>query len=188
MSQDVPKDEKKRENVFEVLDEIISHLHTTRHLFIFLIATAFILAPLAIIMAVLLLSPPPFIQGDVIHFQAVGNLTHMTKGVVVYKTLNATPGIPVESGSVQVANLPNQTFTIASPAPRFVFFGGPPGFGHPTDLTSAILVFITISVILASIWLFIGLKEYRFFAKWNKKFSRYVSLRDKLDKELEADS
>jgi hypothetical protein len=39
-------------------------------------------------------------------------------------------------------------------------------------------------MMLASMWLYIGLSEQRFFSNWDKKFARFTSLRDKLDREL----
>jgi hypothetical protein len=48
-----------------------------------------------------------------------------------------------------------------------------------------IIVFVTISVLLASIWLAIGIKERAFFSAWNRRFNRFASLREKIDKELE---
>ncbi len=60
-----------------------------------------------------------------------------------------------------------------------------------TDFKIMILVFllffIGVSIMLASMWLYIGLSEQRFFSNWDKKFSRYTSLKnqlDQLDKEL----
>jgi hypothetical protein len=50
-----------------------------------------------------------------------------------------------------------------------------------------ISVFITNSIIFAEILLFIAVKEYRFFSKWNKRFIKYKSLNDKNDKELGED-
>jgi hypothetical protein len=46
-----------------------------------------------------------------------------------------------------------------------------------------LMFFIVVSVILASIWLYMGLSEQRFFFKWNNKFIRYKSLKNQLDKE-----
>jgi hypothetical protein len=47
-----------------------------------------------------------------------------------------------------------------------------------------LLFFIGVSIMLASMWLYIGLSEQRFFSNWDKKFSRYTSLKNQLDKEL----
>jgi hypothetical protein len=47
-----------------------------------------------------------------------------------------------------------------------------------------LLIFIGVSIMLASMWLYIGLSEQRFFSNWDKKFSRYTSLKNQLDKEL----
>ena len=47
-----------------------------------------------------------------------------------------------------------------------------------------LLFFIGVSIMLASMWLYIGLSEQRFFSNWDKKFTRYMSLKNQLDKEL----
>ena len=47
-----------------------------------------------------------------------------------------------------------------------------------------LLFFIGVSIMLASMWLYIGLSEQRFFSNWDKKFTRYTSLKNQLDKEL----
>ncbi len=52
------------------------------------------------------------------------------------------------------------------------------------DIGIFLLFFIGVSIMLASMWLYIGLSEQRFFSNWDKKFSRYTSLKNQLDKEL----
>lgn len=52
------------------------------------------------------------------------------------------------------------------------------------QLGAIIIIFITVTVILASVWLAIGIKERRFFSAWNIRFSRFMSLKDKIDREL----
>jgi hypothetical protein len=64
--------------------------------------------------------------------------------------------------------------------PRFLFFL----LDRVPQVGAILIVFVAITVILASIWLAIGIKERRFFASWDKRFSRFMSLKDKIDKEL----
>ena len=52
------------------------------------------------------------------------------------------------------------------------------------DVGLFLLFFIGVSIMLASMWLYIGLSEQRFFSNWDKKFTRYTSLKNQLDKEL----
>jgi len=52
------------------------------------------------------------------------------------------------------------------------------------EIALTILAFIIISVILASIWLYIGYRERSFFSNWDKKFRKYTSLKNQIDKEL----
>ncbi len=69
--------------------------------------------------------------------------------------------------------------------------------GHPRFLgfllhrhpdIGLILLFTIVSVILASIWLYIGFKERLFFAAWDMKFRRYISLKEQIDRELREGS
>ena len=58
---------------------------------------------------------------------------------------------------------------------------------HTTSIFFGLRVFITISIIFAIILLLIAIKEYRFFSHWNKRFTKYKSLKDEVDKELGED-
>jgi hypothetical protein len=51
-----------------------------------------------------------------------------------------------------------------------------------------LLFFIGVSVILASIWLYMGLSERSFFSNWENKYNRYKLLKRRLDKELGQES
>jgi hypothetical protein len=114
--------EQRRSNIFEVLDELIFHLNTTKSTFTFLIISSFILAPLAIIVAAVFSFNPRFLPF----------------------IIDRVPGV-----------------------------------------ATIIIAFIVIVVVLASIWLAIGIKERAFFSAWNSRFSRFVSLRERIDMELE---
>ncbi len=47
-----------------------------------------------------------------------------------------------------------------------------------------LIFFIAVSVILASIWLYMGLSERSFFSNWNNKYNRYKLLKSRLDNEF----
>ena len=111
----------KRNNIFEVLDELIFHLNTTKSMFTLLIVSSFILAPLALVVAAVITIHPAFL------------------GLL----LNRLPGVG-----------------------------------------TMIIAFIAITVVLAAVWLAIGLKERAFFSSWNTRFSRFMSLRESIDREL----
>jgi hypothetical protein len=118
------KDTEKEHNktsVVELLDALISHLNAIRSVFKVMILSSFILAPLSLMFAAVLVIHPFFIQRILFRFPDVG------------------------------------------------FF---------------LLFFIGVSIMLASMWLYIGLSEQRFFSNWDKKFSRYTSFKNQLDKEL----
>jgi hypothetical protein len=53
------------------------------------------------------------------------------------------------------------------------------------DIGAFLLFFIGVSIMLASMWLYIGLSEQRFFSKWDKRFAKFTSLKNQVDKELE---
>jgi hypothetical protein len=118
------KDTEKEHNktsVVELLDALISHMNAVRSVFKVMILSSFILAPLSLMFAAVLVIHPFFIQRIMFRFPDVG------------------------------------------------FF---------------LLFFIGVSIMLASMWLYIGLSEQRFFSNWDKKFSRYTLLKNQLDKEL----
>jgi hypothetical protein len=118
------KDTEKEHNktsVVELLDALISHMNAIRSVFKVMILSSFILAPLSLMFAAVLVIHPFFIQRTLFRFPDVG-----------------------------------------------VF----------------LLFFIGVSIMLASTWLYIGLSEQRFFSNWDKKFRRYTSLKNQLDKEL----
>jgi hypothetical protein len=113
--------EHDKTSVVELLDALISHMNAIRSVFKVMILSSFILAPLSLMFAAVLVIHPFFIQRILFRFPDVG-----------------------------------------------VF----------------LLFFIGVSIMLASMWLYIGLSEQRFFSNWDKKFSRYTSLKNQLDKEL----
>ena len=112
---------KDKTSVVEVLDELIFHMNSTRTVFKIMILSSFILAPLSLMLAGVLVIHPFFMDRIWFRFPDIG-----------------------------------------------VF----------------LLFFIGVSIMLASMWLYIGLSEQRFFSSWDKKFSRYTSLKNQLDKEL----
>jgi hypothetical protein len=114
------KDQNKT-SVVELLDELISHMNTTRSVFKVMILSSFFLAPLSLMLAAVFVIHPFFMNRILFRIPDVG------------------------------------------------FF---------------LLFFIGVSIMLASMWLYIGLSEQRFFSNWDKKFTRYTSLKNQLDKEL----
>ncbi|MRN41505.1 MAG: hypothetical protein FIO02_10745 [Nitrosopumilales archaeon] len=114
------KDQNKT-SVVELLDELISHMNTTRSVFKVMILSSFILAPLSLMLAAVFVIHPFFMN-------------------------------------------------------RILF--------RIPDVGLFLLFFIGVSIMLASMWLYIGLSEQRFFSNWDKKFTRYTSLKNQLDKEL----
>ena len=118
--EDTEKEHNKT-SVVELLDALISHMNAIRSVFKVMILSSFILAPLSLMFAAVLVIHPFFIQRILFRFPDVG-----------------------------------------------VF----------------LLFFIGVSIMLASMWLYIGLSEQRFFSNWDKKFSRYTLLKKQLDKEL----
>lgn len=154
-------DKKESENLFRILDDLLIHTNSSRRLFLIFIASALFFAPVALVLGGVLLGHPAY------------NIRHL-QGEIGDNAQN----MPMQGMHYQLVT-PNGTIIKDMPIPQhsprvgFIFLG-----------TS---VFIAISVIFAGILLFIAVKEYRFFSKWNQRFSKYKSLRDKVDKELGED-
>lgn len=188
-----PKDNSERESIFRVLDELVSHMNTSRNVSMLLIVSAFILTPVSLVIAVTLLSAPTFVPGTEVHFIRAG-IINGTAGEIGISTFNASMpncvgAIPSganistgEAGGISVGNAHDFAYMPAG-HPQFMISGGP--YMHQVlDISTIIVIFAVISIVLSSIWLFIGIKEYSFFSKWNKKFARFMSLKDKVDKDL----
>jgi len=191
-----PPKESERESVFKVLDELVSHMFTFRNVAMMLIISAFVLVPISLVIAVLLLSGPSLVPGPEVHFVRVGmmngtgpingtgfNASYMPGQVFIQRATNMTGGgeiVSIQRGPPDIMYLPPGP-------PKFMISGGP--FPHQIlDISTIIIVFIVISIVLSSIYLFIGIKEYSFFSKWNKKFRRYTSLKEKAERELGEDN
>lgn len=113
--------ERNKTSVVELLDELISHMNSTRSVFKIMILSSFVLAPLSLMLATVFVIHPFFMHRILFRFPDIG-----------------------------------------------IF----------------LLFFIGVSIMLASMWLFIGLSEQKFFSDWDRKFKRYTSLKNQLDKEL----
>jgi hypothetical protein len=49
------------------------------------------------------------------------------------------------------------------------------------------MIYFAVILIVASLWLIIGLKEFSFISKWNSRYRKYFSLKEQLDRELQKD-
>jgi len=49
------------------------------------------------------------------------------------------------------------------------------------------MIYIIFTVISSLIWLYVGLKEYKFLSKWNERFKKYMSLKERIDRELQKE-
>jgi hypothetical protein len=96
--------------------------------------------------------------------------------------------IMLNNSKVKLEYLPANHFpvkTFSGPSPRFMYVGDVGHFGRQTDVTFLIVATVIISAALATTWLVLGLKEYKFFSKWNQRYSNYKRLQENLDKDLE---
>lgn len=120
-----PKKQTEREqdktNVPELLDELIFHMHSIRSVFKVMILSSFILAPMSLILAGVIVIHPFFMSRIIFRLPEVGLF---------------------------------------------------------------LLLFIGVTIMLASMWLYTGLSEQRFFSNWDKKFNKYMSLKKQVDREL----
>lgn len=154
------KDERKEsDNILKILDELLAHTNSSRRLFLIFIASALFFGPAALILGGVLLEHPQY------------NIRHL-------ETQQGTPEDfrPIPGAHLQIVD---QNGTVIRELPTMM--------GdrlHNTPIFLGLRVFITISIIFAIILLFIAIKEYRFFSHWNKRFTKYKSLKDKVDEEL----
>jgi hypothetical protein len=113
------------------------------------------------------------VRGDGMH--QLGNET----AVVLKNSAVRVQYVPLDAVQVE----PFSIHTV--PPPRFMYVGEAGQFGRQTDVTTLVMVVVAVSAALATTWLVIGVKEFKFFSKWNQRYSNYKKLQDKLDEELE---
>jgi hypothetical protein len=126
--------------------------------------------------------PPDFVPPQ-------GNVIIIEKGEM-HKAGNNTTWIvqkPAVSLSYVPANqMPPDTFFVAPPPqPRFMYISEVGRLDQQTDVTTLVIVVVAVSAALAAAWLVIGVKEFKFFSKWNARYSSYKKLQDDLDKDLQ---
>ncbi|MHB8546988.1 MAG: hypothetical protein ACYDAJ_09505 [Nitrosotalea sp.] len=162
------RDEKKEsENILKILDELLSHTNSSRRLFLIFIGSTLLFGPVALILGGVLLGHPDYNIKHLEPSQQGGeNFTNM------YHMPGAHIQIVDQNGTV-IRELPISHMGRDRSHIWPIFFG--------------LKIFIIISIIFAAILLVIAIKEYRFFSHWNKRFNKYKSLKDKIDKELDED-
>ncbi len=168
-NQDKGPDENKpekesRENLFKMLDDLVSHTNSSRQLFLIFIGSALFFAPVALVLGGVLLGHPDY---NIRHLQERG-----FEGSSANMQLQGAHIQLVSQNGTVIRDIPIKQMP-PPPSPRYgsIFLG--------------INIFIIISIIFAGILLFVAIKEYRFFSKWNKRFAKFKSMQDKIDKELE---
>lgn len=158
-------EKKESENILEILDELLSHTNSSRRLFLIFIASALFFGPVALVLGGVLLEHPDY------------NIRHLEQGGYNFTDTYHTAGIHLQ--------VVDQNGKVIRELPMMP----PPGMdrSHIGPIFFGLRVFIVISIVFAAILLFIAIKEYRFFSHWNKRFSKYRALKDKVDKELGED-
>ena len=161
--KETKEDKESKENLFKILDDIVAHTNKSRRLFMIFIASALVFGPVALGLGGILLGHPAY------------NIRHLETGNEENSTNMAAQGMHLQlvsqNGTV-IREMPFQPmFPGHSPRAGFIFL--------------ELNIFIIISIIFGGILLFIAIKEYRFFSRWNKRFAKFKSMQDKIDKELE---
>jgi len=170
---DSGKDNKESpENLFKMVDDLLTHTNSSRRIFLIFIASALIFAPVALVMGGILLGHPRYSIANLErHHEEIGS--NMTFAGNMAR--NGTQLFLVEkNGSSVISEIPFHPpplHTMHQDAPTFI----------------VIQVFIFVCIIFAAVLLFVALKEYSFFSKWNARYKRYRSTQDKIDDELGKD-
>ena len=160
------RDEKKEsENIFKILDELLSHTNSSRRLFLIFIASTLFFGPVALVLGGVLLEHPDY------------NIKHLEPSRYNFTDIHRTAGTHLQ--------VVDQNGKVIRELPMMSQLGV--DRSHVGPIFFGLRIFIIISIVFAAILLFIAIKEYRFFSHWNKRFSKYKALKDKVDKELSED-
>jgi len=163
------KNNESPENLFRMLDDLLSHTNSSRRIFLIFIASALIFAPVALVMGGILIGHPRYnvFRLESNHEAMNGNITSEYN-----MAANNTQFFIVEkNGSSIIREIPFH----------------PPPMHRDAPIFLGIQVFIFVCIIFAAVLLFVALKEYSFFAKWNIRYKNYRSSQDKIDDELGRD-
>ncbi|MDE1765105.1 MAG: hypothetical protein KGI27_02400 [Thaumarchaeota archaeon] len=171
--KDSGKDDSKEsapENMFKMIDDLLAHTNSSRRIFLIFIASALIFAPVALVMGGILLGHPRYsITNLESHHEEIGN--NMTSGNSMFHN-GMQLYIVEKNGSSIIKEIPFH----------------PPHFMHQdAPIFIGIQIFIFVCIIFAAVLLYVALKEYRFFSKWNTRYKKYRSTQDRIDDELGRD-
>ncbi len=162
------KEGESTENIFKMIDDLLAHTNSSRRIFLIFIASALIFAPVALVMGGILIGHPRYsiFRLETNHEQ-FGNIPPN------YMPSNNSQFYIVEkNGSTVISEMPFH----------------PPRFMHQdTPIFIGLQAFIFICIIFAAVLLYVALKEYSFFSKWNARYKRYKTTQDKIDDELGKD-
>ena len=172
----VPEDKdtkKESENIVRILDELLAHTNSSRRLFLIFIASALFFGPAALLLGGVLLGHPDY---NIRHLESQqGGQGFQGQGGPNFTDMHHVSGMHLQ--------IVDQNGTVIRESPMMQ----PGERPHTSSIFLGLRVFIVISIIFAIILLFIAIKEYQFFAHWNKRFTKYKLLKDKVDKELGED-
>ncbi|MDE1769921.1 MAG: hypothetical protein KGI28_05140 [Thaumarchaeota archaeon] len=175
--KDIPEDKddkKESENILKILDELLAHTNSSRRLFLIFIASALFFGPVAVVLGGVLLGHPDY---NIRHLEyQQGGQGFQGQGGPNFTGTHSISGMHLQ--------LVDQNGTVIRELPMMMQSGARQ---HTAPILLGLRVFIVISIIFAIILLIVAIKEYKFFSHWNKRFSNYKSLRDKVDKELGED-
>jgi hypothetical protein len=164
---------KESESILKILDELLAHTNSSRRLFLIFIASALFFGPAALLLGGVLLGHPDY---SIRHLES-------QQGYQGFQGPEGPNFTNMHSFSGMHLQLVDQNGTIIREMPMMQ----PGDRPHVPSIFLGLRVFIVISIIFAIILLFIAIKEYKFFSHWNKRFSKYKSLKDKVDRELGED-
>ena len=172
--KDIPEDKegkKESENILKILDELLAHTNSSRRLFLIFIASALFFGPAALLLGGVLLGHPDY---NIRHLESQqGSQGFQGQGWPNFTGTSSFSGMHLQ--------LVDQNGTVIREMPMM----HPGDRPHTSPIFFGLRAFIVISIIFAIILLVIAIKEYKFFSHWNKRFSKYKTLKDKIDKELE---
>jgi hypothetical protein len=195
------------------MDDLLAHYNRTRKFFMALVISSFAIAPVTIVLAILALSPPflasagqPFdvamtvhekqfapYPGDAAFVRIVpeGNDSVMILNTSSIDGTGKVQTFMLDRSQVVVEYVPagtgvmaGETIAMEQMPPRFMYVGAAPA--QPFDVTWIIVLLVALSAGIAGAWLYAGVREYRFFADWNRRYASYKLAQEKVDKELDG--
>jgi len=177
--------ENTRESIFQIMDNIMIQMSTTKKMFLVMVLTILILPPIGLIMMTSVFDNPfyPDTEGSKLHEEweeksyqlrdillEIGSLPPEQQADNLEKTLQSAKYIELSSRIQELSEEFGE------------FERDPPQKEKPPVKPLQLIIFV-----ISGIWLGIGIRQWYIFTKWDSKYKNFKQKQDELERKLDEE-